>query len=76
MHGGQKIDVIHRGRHNVAAAVAMRGHGSGDIDKVHESSTQQIVEWVGVVGEHNFGHLGNRFRNGARRKLFETFHVI
>jgi hypothetical protein len=43
----------------------MGGHGAGKIDPMHEPSTQQGSQRVGVVGQNNLGHLGLRVSDRA-----------
>ena len=58
------------------APVPMCCHCTGEVNEVHEPAAKQTVERVGVIREHHFGHLGNRFRNRPRLLVaVETFHT-
>jgi len=48
----------------------MGGHGAGEIDPVHEASAEERVEGIGVVGQNDLDHLGDRFAHGARAQGF------
>src|SRR5215469_8085284 len=50
----------------MAARVAMRGQGPGDIDHMHEAPAQQIAQRVRVVGQHHLCHLRLRIFHRAR----------
>ena len=58
-HRNQKIQVIGRGGHNVAARVAMGSKRASNVDPVHEPPTQQGAERIGVIRQNKFHHLGN-----------------
>jgi len=75
VYWSEKVDVVHGSRNNVAPAVAVRRHGSGDVDEVHQSAAEQVVERIRIVREHNLGHLGDRFRDSPRLLMaIKTFH--
>ncbi len=50
-YGHEKIQMIDGSRHHVRARVAVRGHGAGEIDPVHEASAEKCVQTVGIVGQ-------------------------
>jgi len=60
-NGIAEVEMIHRGGDHMAAAVTMRGDGSRDVDQVHDAASKDVAENVGVLGEHDFDHLGARF---------------
>src|SRR4051812_43530587 len=47
-HGDQEIDVIDGRRNDVVAGVAVRGHGSRQINPVHQAAAQQRSQWISV----------------------------
>jgi len=61
--GRDEVDVVHRGGDDVGAGVAIGGHGSDEVDVMHEAAAEQVAEGVGVVGQDYFGHL--RLRLGG-----------
>ena len=72
----EKVDVIHRGRHYVASAMPVCRHCARDIDKVHQPAAEQVVQRIGVIGQHHLRHFGNRFRDCAGWKMsVDTFHI-
>src|SRR5713101_5003658 len=52
-NGHEKIQMINGSRHHVLARVAMGGHGSCEVDPVHEASAKKSVQWIGVVRQHD-----------------------
>jgi hypothetical protein len=75
--GGDEVDVVHGGGDDVGAGVAISGHGSDEVDKVHEAAAEQVAEGVGVVGQDELGHLGLRFGDFADRQgVARKFHWI
>ena len=48
--------MIHRGRDDVFAGVAVRGQSAGEINPVHQTPTEQGAEGIGVI-------VGGRFRS-------------
>ena len=39
----------------------MGGHGSGEIDPVHEASAEQGVQRIRIVRQNDLGHFRDRF---------------
>ena len=68
-NGVAEVEMIHRGGNYVAAAVAMRGDGSRDVDQVHDAASEDVAEHVGVLREHDLDHLGARFAYTASERL-------
>ena len=66
MHGANEVDVVHGGGNDVGVRVAIGSHGSGEIDKVHQATAQQIAQGVGVVGQDDLSHLRLGAGHGAR----------
>src|SRR6202034_3853469 len=66
MDGGDEVDVFHGGGDDVAAGVAIGGHGADEVDEVHEAAAEQVAEGVGVVRQDELGHFGLRAGHGAR----------
>src|SRR5262249_19804297 len=64
-----KINVVHRGGDHVATRMTVCGHGSGQVNEVHQASAKEVAERISVVGEHDFGHFGTRFSNGTRSEF-------
>jgi hypothetical protein len=62
----------------VGAGVAIGGHGSDEVDEVHEAAAEQVAEGIGVIRQDELGHLGLRFgdfadRQGVARKFHRIF---
>jgi len=74
-HGNKKIEMVRRGSDDVTARMTMGGKCTCNVDPVHKAAAKKRAKWVGVIGEHKFHHLGNRFRNGARVQVFSRLHV-
>jgi hypothetical protein len=55
-----EIQVIDRSRNDVAAAVPVRGNGSGDIDQVHDAAAENVAEHVGILGKNELDHFRAR----------------
>ena len=45
-----KIQVINCCSDHIVPGVAMGGHGSGEVNPMHEASAQQCAQRIGVVG--------------------------
>ena len=67
-HRNQEVNVIDGCGHDVVARVAMRGHGAGQIDPVHQASAQQGGERIGVIRQNDFRHFGLRIPHRAGRQ--------
>lgn len=51
-HGIQKIKMIHRRSDRLIVAVPLRRNRPGNVDQVHDSPTQNISQYVRVLGQH------------------------
>ena len=38
--------------------VPVRRDCSGDVDEVHQPSAQKVSQWIGIVRQNHFCHLG------------------
>jgi hypothetical protein len=76
MNGLAKINVINGGCDHMAARMPVRGKRAGNIDEVHEASTEQVAELVGVIGQNNFCHVRLRFMHGPRLHMTGIRDVI
>ncbi len=54
----EEIQVIYRGCYRLPVAVAVRGNGPGNINQVHDASSQNITECIGVLRKDHFDHFG------------------
>ena len=68
MDGSDEVDVLHGSGDDVAAGVAVGGHGADEVDEVHEAAAEQIAQGVGIVGQDQLGHFRLRLGHGARGK--------
>jgi hypothetical protein len=59
MHRRNKVDMVHRSGDHVRPGMAVGGHRRHQVDVMHEPAAQQVAQCVGVVGQHEFGHLGS-----------------
>jgi hypothetical protein len=53
----KEIEMIDGSGYYVVARMAVRSHGSRQVNPVHQPSPQESAEWVGVIGKNNLGHL-------------------
>jgi hypothetical protein len=72
----EEIHVIDRGGDGITARVAVGGERSGEIDPVHETAAQQVVQGIGIVGKNNLIHLRLRIDNGARGEIAIGIHAV
>ncbi len=73
--GCEEIEMVGGGGDDVAARMAMGGESSGKIDPMHEATAEKSAEWVGVVGEYEFHHLGSGVGDGTGIQIFRKLHV-
>src|SRR5215813_6125754 len=60
IHGILEIDVIHRRRHHIAVGVTAGRHCRHDVNQMHNMSTQQFPQRVGLRRKHHLCHFGCR----------------
>ena len=58
-NGDEKVQMVGRSSDYVAARMAMGSERTGDINPMHEAPAEQGIERIGVIGQHEFHHLGN-----------------
>ena len=57
VHWDSEIKMIDGSSHHVVARMAVRGHGGGKINPVHEASAQESAQHVRIVGQNDFSHF-------------------
>jgi hypothetical protein len=63
--GGDEVEVVHGGGDGEGAGVAAGGHGTDEVDELHEAAAEKIAERVAVGGEDNLAALGLGVADGA-----------
>jgi len=56
----EEIEPVHRRGNYGKAAVPAAGDGGDDVDPVHEATSEEVAEGVGIVRQHHLGHFGGR----------------
>ena len=57
--------------------VAMCGHGTGQIDPVHQASPEQCAQWIGIVRKNDLSHFRLGVADGARIEQHSAVvHVV
>ncbi len=63
-------DVVDGRRDNHAVGVTLGHNSRDDFHPVHEPAAHQVVQCVGVVGQHQLGHAECRIR----RRFLDSCH--
>ena len=71
-----EIEMVHGSSDDGGAGVTAGGHGSGEIDELHEAAAEEVAEGVGVAGEDDLGALGLGVGDGARGDFGHIFIVM
>jgi hypothetical protein len=59
-----EIEIVHRGRNDVAIRMAMSGESACDVDQVHHAAAEHIAERIRVVGQNGLDHFRTRGADG------------
>jgi len=70
----EELQAIDRGGDDACARVAIRRHGAGDVDEMHDRAAQHEPEGVRIVRQHDLRHVGRRFSRRFRCEIHAGFH--
>jgi hypothetical protein len=74
--GGYEVEVVHGGGDGEGAGVAAGGHGSDEVDELHEAAAEEVAEGVGVGGEDDLAALGLRGAHGTGLGSFGHSSIV
>lgn len=62
---GDEVEMVHGSGDRNGSGMAAGGHGTDQIDKLHQPSAEEVAEGIGIAGEDNLAALGLGECNGA-----------